>query len=371
MFVITGMGRGGAEVQAKGLAKRLVSRGHQVMLVALMPFEDFEQELRDAGVETRTLGMRRGRPNLRAVGKLTRIVLEWHPELIQTWLYAADVLGGLVAWMTRAPVAWGIRSSVIHASRKQTQALMRVSARLSRSLPRRIFVNSEAGRRTHAALGYRADRMLVIHNGFDVDTFRPDPMGRTRVRAELGLHRDTPVVGIVARFDPLKDFGTFFRAAGLLHCAMPEARFMVVGRDLANNPLIARYAREANVADACILTGQRADIPRLNNSFDLATLTSTAEGFPNAIGEAMACGVPCVSTDAGDAAALIGDAGVVVPVGDAERLAAEWRRLLTMPKEERRRLGDHARRRIVECFSDAAVTARYECEWAKILRELG
>lgn len=363
LFVITSMGRGGAEIQTKGLAARLVARGHKVMMVVLLPFEEFEDELNANGVETRSLGMRRGVPSPRAALDFVRILHAWCPDVVQTWMYAADILGGFGSLVQRTPVAWGIRCSRIDPSKKQTLRLMRLSARISPVIPDRIFVNSEAGRVYHVSHGYAADKMCVIPNGFDTERYRPDAQTREAARAELGLLPDEPVVGIVARFDPHKDHATFFRAAGILHRSLSSARFLVVGRELAGNPAVERWVDEAGIREQCIFTGQRGDAERLDNAMDVATLTSVAEGFPNAIGEAMACGVPCVATNAGDSAILIGDPARVVPVGDAEGLAQRWEALLRASPEARAQIGAAARDRIVERFSVEALTTRYEREW--------
>ncbi|MFO0739082.1 MAG: glycosyltransferase [Labilithrix sp.] len=368
LFVITAMGRGGAEIQAKGLAARLVARGHKVMVVVLLPIEEFEDELNAAGVETRSLGMRRGVPSARAAVEFVQILRRWRPDVVQTWMYAADLLGGFGSLVTGTPVAWGIRCSRIHSSRKSTLRLMRLSARVSGRIPRRIFANSEAGRQYHVAHGYSAEKMRVVPNGFDIERYRPDQVSRDAVRTELGIQPGDLVVGIVARFDPLKDHATFFRAAGILVRSLPEARFLVVGRGLADNPHVARWVADAGIRERCIFTGQRGDTERLANAMDVATLTSCAEGFPNALGEAMACGVPCVATNAGDSVEIIGDASRIVPVGDAAGLARRWEAVLRSSREERSRLGALARERIVERFSVEAVTSRYEREWEALAR---
>lgn len=366
LFVLPAMARGGAEIQAKQMAIELVRRGHQVGMVVLLPIQEFESELRENGVEPWSLGMRQSMPSASAAAKFVWLMHRWKPDVVQCWMYAANLLGSLGRVVGRPPVAWAIRSSHIDPSRRSSQRLMRVGALASAWLPDRIFVNSSAGQAFHASMGYDEARMLMIPNGFDIEHYRPDARAGREVRVELGIPADAPVVGIVARFDPDKDHATFFRAAGLLRQKLPDVRFLIVGRGLAENPFVEKWMVDGATKDACVFTGQRADTARLNNAMDVATLSSEREGFPNALGEAMACGVPCVATAAGDSAELIGDTGTCVPVRDAAALAQGWERLLRLSPEARRATGEIARARIVERFAMDAIVSRYEREWGML-----
>lgn len=363
MIVVPTMGRGGAEIQLKSLAKRMVSRGHQVKMTVLLPVEDFGVELESAGVALDSLSMKRGVPKMSALIGLEQRMRSWKPDVVQTWMYSADVLGGIVARAKGIPLAWAIRGSEIHPTKRRSRYMMRVAAVLSHRLPQRIFVNSVVGRRVHVEAGYSDDRMLVIPNGFETVQFRRDETWRRAVRRELALE-DAPVVGIVARFDPHKDYQTFFRAAGELRRRLNRVKFVIVGRGMAENADVVAWARAANVHDVCTFMGERTDLWRIYNAFDVATLTSVAEGCPNAIGEAMACEVPCAATDAGDTRQLIGNTGKVVCVGDHVALAEALYEMLTLHERERANLGVAARQRIVDGYGAEAVASMYESAWA-------
>jgi len=112
--------------------------------------------------------------------------------------------------------------------------------------------------------------------------------------------------------------------------------------------------------------GERADVPRLTAALDIASSSSWGEAFPNVLGEAMSCGVPCVATDAGDAALIVGGTGLIVPRGNAAALAQAWDEMLALSHDERQALGAQARARVSECFELGAISQRY----AALYREL-
>jgi glycosyltransferase involved in cell wall biosynthesis len=204
--------------------------------------------------------------------------------------------------------------------------------------------------------------MLVIPNGYELDRFRPDPDARARVRAEAGIPDDAPVVGLVARFHPQKDHRTFFEAAEQVARRFPDVHFLLCGNGLSwENPEVTAMTERAGIAERSHLLGYRADVPAVQASLDIACLCSQGgEGFPNTVAEAMACGVPCVVSDVGDAATIVGEIGRVVPIGDAASLARGIGELLCLDGEERLRLGQRARQRIVERYDFGQFMARYE-----------
>jgi glycosyltransferase involved in cell wall biosynthesis len=204
--------------------------------------------------------------------------------------------------------------------------------------------------------------MLVIPNGFDLDTFRPDGDARATLRKELRVAESDVLIGLIARFDSQKDHRTFVRAAGLLgEPAYRNVHFLMCGEDVdSGNQALEGWIAEAGISGRCHLLGLRHDVPRINAALDVAVSSSVGEGFSNTIGEAMACGVPCVATDTGDARTLIGDTGRVVSVGDPPSLTHALGALVDLGTDERRKLGIAARQRIAERFSLPVIAARYE-----------
>jgi glycosyltransferase involved in cell wall biosynthesis len=243
----------------------------------------------------------------------------------------------------------------------------RACAFLSRKLAARIVCCSEASLRTHKKLGYAAEKLEVIPNGFDLEQVKPDPAARASLREELGIPADTILIGIAARFHPHKDHGNFIQAAAGLHKQMPEIHFLLCGLDITwQNLRLAGWIESAGIRNCCHLLGLRQDMPRLFAGMDIATTSSRSEAFPIAIGEAMACGTPCVATDVGDSALIVGETGSVVAPGDPHALAEAWRKLVEAGPEVRHRLGIAARRRVQQHFALPAIVERYQAIYAKL-----
>jgi glycosyltransferase involved in cell wall biosynthesis len=249
-----------------------------------------------------------------------------------------------------------------------TSSLTRWMAGRLSPLPDAVVVNSSAGRRAHEALGYRPRRWELIPNGVDTDMFRPDDARRAAVRRELGLTDGLAAIGVIARLDPVKGHDLWLRAAGLLARDRPDLRFVLAGRGVtAGSPHLARWIGDAGLDGRVVLLGERRDIAALDAAMDLVVMPSITEGFPNAVAEAMACGVPCVVTDVGDAAELVGGTGWVTPPGVAAGLADACRAALAAPIDERQRRGRAARERIVRLYSLDAMTASYAALYTSLL----
>jgi glycosyltransferase involved in cell wall biosynthesis len=223
-----------------------------------------------------------------------------------------------------------------------------------------IVCCGEAARLSHVRGGYCDARMQVIFNGFDLELFKPRRRESDPLREALGFDPATKIVGIVGRYDPAKDYGNFISAVARVSAKEPECRFVMIGRGLdEGNQELAAMIDQAGIRNVCRLTGARSDVHLLISALDVFCLSSRSEGLPTVVGEAMACGVPCVATDVGDTAALIGETGRLVPSGDPEALAAGIVSLLSLEREEREQLGKQARKRITSRFSIERCWASY------------
>jgi glycosyltransferase involved in cell wall biosynthesis len=227
--------------------------------------------------------------------------------------------------------------------------------------PAAVVVNSSAGQSFHEQLGYHPRRWVYIPNGIDTDQFRPDLSARAALRDELGLASDTLLIGLIARFDPMKDHENFILASGLLAAKEPDVHFVLAGNEVDSlNPIFGNYLERNELRGRLHLLGQREDMPNLMAALDIATLSSYGEGFPNTIAEAMSCGTPCVVTDTGDSAYLVEKTGIVVAPKDPQALAEGWQQMIALGTEGRKALGAAARRRIQLNFQQDEITRQYE-----------
>jgi glycosyltransferase involved in cell wall biosynthesis len=361
--VITGLHTGGAEVMLQNLIAALARDGVTHTVISLTDRGPIGDAIAASGVRVDSLGMRRGAPDVRALATLHRLIREQSPHVVQTWMYHANLLGGLAARLAGVRrVVWNIRASRLESGseKRSTILLARVSGYVARQLCRRIVTNSEDARRVHEEMGYPSAMFEVIPNGFDLAAFRPDEGARRSVRAELAIAPDAIVIGMVSRFHPGKDHRTFLEAAARLAARRPNVHFLLAGDGVTtDNGALSSRASDAALRGRVSLLGRRSDTASLFASLDICTLTSVYESFPNVVGEAMACGVPCVVTAVGDTAQIVGDTGVVVPARDPDALVAGWSSLLDLAPVARRALGARARERIAERYSIGSVAARY------------
>lgn len=360
-FVTSGLETGGAETVLLRLLPAMREYGVQSTVVSLRTAGIVGPLLRRQSVPVLALGMPAPASVIFGLRRLAREVRDWRPALVHGWMYHGNLAATAVAGAARLPVVWGIRQSLGSGPRDKwlTRRVIEAGALISRRAALIIY-NSSVAREQHERRGYASGHSTVLLNGFDTDVFCPDVPQAQVVRHELRIEPEVPVIGHVARFHPAKDHATFLKAAATVRATFPAAVFVLVGQGIdPSNAELTALIDSLGLTASTRLLGRREDVSRLMPAFDIACLTSAAESFPNVVGEAMSCGVPCVSTAVGDVAELIGDTGKVVPAGDPEAVAAALEQLLTMEVGARRELGMRARQRIVERFSIDEVARRY------------
>ncbi len=352
-------------------AERIESR-----VITLIPEGSIGSRLRDAGVVVESLEMSRAIPSPLAVPRLAARLRAWRPDLVQGWLLQGNLMATMAARLAflRVPVLWNVRWALydLETESKRSRALLRLSGMLSRN-PERVLFNSHRALEQHAKLlGYDPTRSFVIPNGFDLQRFQPDVSARAEVRRELSVPDDAVLVGLIARYHPMKDHANALAAAARLIRDGRKAVFLFAGRDVdASNETLIAGVRALALEPHVRLLGERHDTPRLFAALDLYWTASwargVAEGFPNVLGEAMASGVPCVATDVGDAAWVLGDVGRVVPPHDADGLAAAASELLDLSPGAFRAEGVRARERIARQFAIEDVVERYHAVYREML----
>lgn len=375
LHIIPNLEIGGAEIFLSQLVSRLPEAGVESRILALSPGGSIKYEIEQHGtvVYELTPGSHLAIP-VKLLQFISALRHEWRPDIIQGWMYHANLASSLVGMMLRArtPVFWNIRMAhtQLNKEKKSTALTVKFSGLLSRAADAIIYNSQNSAVVHEEKLSFSPKNRHVIPNGFDTEKWTPSLDARERLRQELGLSPGTTLIGMIARYHPFKNHAGFLESAAQIHRELPGVHFVLVGTnvDERNADLVGRI-RNAGLADSMHLLGSRRDLPYITAALDLAVSPSHMEGFPNAVGEAMSCGVPCVVTDVSDSAMLLGEAGRVVPPGNSAAFGTACIELLSLDKASRIRIGSVGRERITQDYSLHSIVARYAALYARVFDE--
>ena len=370
LHVIAGLNNGGAEAVLSRLAIFGQKSGDHHHVVSLMDRGIYADQLEQAGVAVSALNMLRGRITLGGLLKLYKIIKQVQPDVVQTWMYHADLIGGVLARVAGVKaVVWGVRHANFDPDKNNrvTLLIVKICARLSNIVPTKIISCSVIASELHKSIGYCSNKFVVIPNGYSLDKFKPEAQGRLAIRAELRIPSDSFVLGMVARFDPQKDHQNLINALGLLMQSDQEFICLLIGlgMDEQNAPLMAELS-STGVAKQVKLLGPRNDISAILNAIDVHVLSSLGEAFPNVLAEAMACGTPCVATNVGDASLILGEHGWVVSARNPTALAGgltQAKALFENDRQAWQELQRACRAHIVLNFELKQMCDRYRNVW--------
>jgi len=300
LHLITDLNTGGAEKMLSRLLSGMDRERFENQVVSLIPLGAIGAEIRALGIPVFSLRMQPGRPTLLGLLRLVRLLREKRPDVLQAWLYHANLLGLIAARLAKVEkVIWNILASNADMSRYRRLSgwTLTVGALLS-GWPDAVVINAQAGREYHIRQGYHPRRWVLIPSSVDLDQFKPNPGAHLSLCQELVLVPETVLIGLVARFDPMKDHENFLAAAGQLVKIDSEVHFVLTGSGVTagNSQLFGLIERE-NLFGRVHLLGYRQDVTDLTAALDIATSSSYSEGLPTMVVEAMACSVPCVVTD--------------------------------------------------------------------------
>lgn len=362
VHVIISLELGGAE----GMLERLIRESSknpliQQSIITLKNEGTIGCRLRMQGFDVTSLGMTSMLSVPIILYKLIQIFKLRRPDAVYTWMYHSDLIGGTAAFVSGVKnIIWGIRNSKIpQRSFSVTSAIIRICSVLSFYIPNKIVCCAEAAKLAHVELGFCSSKMVVIPNGYDLSSFNPSSGLRDCIRNDLGFLESDLVIGVVGRFDPLKDFKNFVQAASLVSRNLDGVKFLMVGRGLdQDNAELNLWIEKSQYPANFILFGE-ANPHDLYAAMDVYCLSSKAEGFPNVIAEAMAMRIPCVVTDVGDAARIVGESGVVVEPMDSNKLYKGLMSVLTLSKHDREGLGITARQLIKNRYDIQIVQQKF------------
>lgn len=364
LHCIAGLTGDGAQRLLLRLARGLQGHAVQSVIVNLGQATPLVSDFEAVNVPVLSLGMS---PAVRdvpgAVSHLRRTMYDLEPDIVQGWMYHANVMTFLAkaAGRFNLPVVWNIRRGLddYRERSRSTRAVIRMGCILSRYVESIIYC-SEKSRSQHETFGYAPSNGRVMHNGFDTARFAPSPHVRQEARALFGAQDDEVIIGNVGRYDIAKGHRHLLEAFALVAARIRKVRLVCVGRELnRDNPEIWNMITRAGIAERVALLGERDHVEQIFPGFDMYCSSSISEGFPNVIAEAMACALPCVVTDVGGTAEIVGQSGILVAPRSSDALAKGLEIYARLSSAERCAIGEKARARVCEAFSLESMVKNY------------
>lgn len=359
--ISTSLETGGAEVQLLRLLDKIDKTRFEMIVISLHEETYLADQVRELGIPVYSLGLKKHPLNIRNAYKILK---QFNPDVIHGTMYEGGVVGTLFNKFLpkKPPVIWTVHEGLEHYRQEPFRKQIQLRAwSLISNLPDCMMYVSHLNAEQHLDWGFKNRKALVLTNGVDTKRFKPNPAARKAIRKSLYIPDDSFVIGITARFHPVKNHVGFLNAAGVLSKTHPSVHYMMVGTNIdEDNEVLTDVIAKHGLQDKVHLLGNRDDIPDIVNAYDVAALTSLGEAFPLTLGEAMASSVPCVATNVGDNKYIVGDTGRVVPANDDEALAAAWKELVEMDKDELKRLGEAAYQRTIKKFTLAQQVTQHE-----------
>ncbi len=376
LHLITDLDYGGAENFLISLVKQKNIRKHKTKIVVMTSGGLSVQSTIKEGIDVETLGLKRGEFNPLKAIRLIKIIKNFSPNIVQTWLYHADLLGSLCMPFTNVDkLVWNFRCSNMDLSQYSFQSrIVFYLLRMLAKVPALIVINSHDGRKFHEKVGFRPNGWNTIPNGVDTNKFKSFKSAREKLFTKLNIPKDSVLIGNVGRFDPMKDYKTLFRSFVSIKKRFKKVKFLLIGRDLnrQNNALMKMIdppLLRDNLFQETSFLPPTENIHKIIPGLDLfCTSSAFGEGCPNVLLEAMSCSVPCVVTDVGDSKAILGDCGIVVKPGDYKTLTDGMEKLLRIDKTVLRKMLRRGRKKIIKHFSIEYAEGQYLAMYKKLMK---
>ena len=372
VYLTTSLGMGGGQVMLYDLLSKIDRDRFEPTVISLIDKGVFGEQIEQLGIPVHSVGMLVGKPSISSAKRIIELIKQAQPDLIQGWMYHGNLAAQFFNFISRqkTPVLWSIHHSLhdLSSEKPLTQAIVRFGSWSSKYVSKVAYV-SEKSKDQHQEIGYAHNNSCVVPNGFNIAKYQPSAQVRQKFRQELGISDDTFLIGSLARYHPMKDHANLLKAAKVLLTQSPNTKFVLIGTNVDNqNSALTDLIEELGIGENVYLLGQRRDIPEITPALDILTSSSAyGEAFPLVIGEAMACGIPCVVTDIGDSGWIVGDTGKAVPPKDPNALAQAWQEMINLEPAARAQKSLAARNRIVEKFALDSIVKEYETIYRSVV----
>ena len=369
LHIITGLDDGGAEAVLFRMCK--LDKKYQHIVISLQAKQKYESLLQKFNVSVHTLNFSNSSINFFGLFKLFKLIRQIKPDVVQTWMPHADLIGGVIARIAGVKkIFWGVHHANLIKGKINRLVIMivRFNALLSNIVPTKIIYCAEKSREVQESIGFKKSKGVVVHNGYDTNSFFQDSSLDHVIRNELGISHESFLIGHVGNYHPLKDQETLIKSLRYLDEKNINFNAILVGNKLEpSNKNLVTLINDNGLTERIHLLGIRNDITAIMNGIDIFMLSSISEAFPNVLNEAMACETPCIATDVGDASLIIGDTGWIVNPQDSKALAKasikalEEKKLRYESWEQRKKA---CRKRILENYSLEKMINKYKDVWA-------
>ena len=371
IHIISGLGRGGAEGILFNLCLNDLANEH--IVVSMTSDGVYGSLLRDSNIEVICLNIGSLVGAISNSLRLFKLIRLKKPDVVQTWMYHADFFGGTIARISGIKkIFWNVRHT--HLDLKSTKLLTiivaKLCARFSKIIPHKIICCSIKAIESHTRFGYDKEKFILISNGYDLVRFSPHHISSLPSLSLKKYNKSLPLIGMIARFTPEKDHKNLLTALHIVHKKGKQFSCMLIGEGMdSNNKTLMKLIKDYGLTSCIHLLGAQKEIPIYLNILDLHVLSSQNEAFPNVLAEAMACGIPCVVTNAGESKYILGDTGWLVEPNNSESLAEAIEEALDMMIDKLLwvDLKNQSRRRIVDNFSIKKMIEHYNIVWNDII----
>ena len=371
IHVINSLEIGGAEMMLLKLLNSGIYSNDEILILVLTKNTVLTEKIRKLGFNVEHFNFSKNFYIFREAIKFYKRIKIFSPDIVQSWLYQANLISGLSCFFLKIKNIWSIRQTSLDSKHNKISTLIcaKFCAFLSKKIPYYIIYNSKSSKKNHVDFGYYDKKSFIIYNGFDLLEYKK--YKQKKISLSYNINFKHPIIGFIARFDVQKNHVGFFEIAEKVVKIIPNTNFILAGRNVdEDNEILVKIREEKKLKQNIFFLGERRDIPELLNMLDLLILPSKSEGFPNVIGEAMACELPCIASDVGAVKEIIGDTGKVVKSDDIKKFADEIINFLNLSKRERLKIGKNARNRIKNNFDIRNISEEFKILIKRAVKEI-